>query len=400
MASTAAPAALNKLPSLTGLRWLAAFMVFGFHIGTLQVIQHPRPHHLWDLVFGQGASGVSFFFILSGVVLVWSARPTDTKRAFWQRRFAKIFPNHAATWAVVIILMILWGDYIAKKVALANLFLLHTWINRPNYPFSVNTVSWSLGCEAFFYLCLPFALPLLKRARTRTLYVAAAVLPLVIYSMTPLDHLLPASQQAWFIYMAPPVRSFEFWLGAVVGELLVRRAWRGPGLWTSTAVFVGVYTANHWIPDQFHTVDLSIAYTLLIAGAATTDLSGQPSPWRSRPLVWLGEISFAFYLVHVQLIGNTIRYLHGPGIGWSTPHAPFVIAAFLVTAVFLSWLLFTGVEKPMMKLLGPRRRPRNAAPAPARAAPAEVAAPETRTPVPARVSAQPEGELSKSTVSP
>lgn len=45
-----------------------------------------------------GRSALSFFFVLSGFVMTWSARPGDTATAFWRRRAAKIYPLHAVTW--------------------------------------------------------------------------------------------------------------------------------------------------------------------------------------------------------------------------------------------------------------------------------------------------------------
>jgi peptidoglycan/LPS O-acetylase OafA/YrhL len=368
-------APLTRLPSLTGLRWVAAFLVFGFHVGTLNLIQPRGAHRAWDSVFGLGASGVSFFFILSGFVLVWSARPTDTKRAFWQRRIAKIYPNHAVTWLAIIVLMVVWGDHIGNSYALANLLLLQTWTPAGGYAYSVNSVSWSLSCEAFFYLCLPFALPLLRRIPTKGLYAMILALPVVIYLIDgPISQAFLSPAGAWwFTQLFPPVRSLEFWLGVAAGVLTTRKQWYGPGLWVSSLLFIGIYVANTlWIPGVYWLSDMSIFFLLLIAGAAKTDLTGSFSPWRWPVLVWLGEVSFAFYLVHVGLMENVLRLLQRNGRGWSTLHAPVVIGAFLAAAIFLSWLLFQFVEKPMMKVLGPRRRPR---PAPAPAIPAQAGPP-------------------------
>lgn len=41
---------------------------------------------------GLGHYGVAFFFVLSGFVLTWSAKPTTTMPTFWWRRFARIYP--------------------------------------------------------------------------------------------------------------------------------------------------------------------------------------------------------------------------------------------------------------------------------------------------------------------
>jgi peptidoglycan/LPS O-acetylase OafA/YrhL len=362
-------APLSRLPSLTGLRWVAAFLVFGFHVGTLNLIQPHAAHRVWDKVFGLGASGVSFFYILSGFVLVWSARPADTGRAFWQRRFAKIYPNHVVTWLAVLLIMFAWGDQVLPGAAIANLLLVQTWTPAAGYAYSINVVSWSLSCEAFFYLCLPFALPLLRRIPTKGLYALVVALPVTIYLVDgPIAALLPEADRWWFTQLFPPVRSLEFWLGVAAGVLTTRKQWYGPGLWGSSLLFLGIYVANTvWIPGLYWLSDMSIFFVLLIAGAARTDLTARFSPWRWPVLVWLGEVSFAFYLVHIALMVTVLRLLHRHGQGWPTLDAALVIAGLLGAALLASWLLFRCVEKPMMKVLGPRRR-RVPVPVPAPAA--------------------------------
>ena len=345
----------DRLPSLTGLRWLAAFMVFGFHMGTLDVLGTSAWHRRWDLVFGQGASGVSFFFILSGFVLVWAARPGDGKRAFWQRRLAKIYPNHVVTWALVIAVTLAWGASVSRRAALANLALIHPWLLHGPYLYSINTVSWSLGCEAFFYACFPFGLLLLRRMRPAVLAATAVLLAAVLYEAPILmaPHFAPTTMY-WFTYMCPLFRSLEFWLGAAVGQLVVTRAYRGPGLWTSTALVLAVYAGNRWIPVQYWNLDLDVVFVLLIAAAAGADLGGARSPWRYRPLVWLGEVSFAFYMVHVQLVMNVMRLIGRTGSGWHGTAMPLALLVLLGGAVLTAWLLYRAVEVPMTRRLRPR----------------------------------------------
>ncbi|MEN3616036.1 acyltransferase [Plantactinospora sp. ZYX-F-223] len=354
--------ALHRLPSLTGLRWVAAMLVFGFHIGTMQIVAEPGYRQIVDWVFTLGLSGVQFFFILSGFVLVWSARPGDTKRAFWRRRAAKIYPNHLVTWAVVIALALYWADPVNLKAALANLFLVQAWIPVDGYFYSINNVSWSLACEMFFYLSLPFVLPLIRRMRAWQLYAVVIAMPLLILAMWPGQQLLPETARWWFTQIFPIVRSFEFWMGVAAAELMLRGKWRGPGLLVSTGLFVAIWVASmEWIRAELWTTVLAFGYVLVIASAARADTTGRWSPWRSRPLVWLGEVSFAFYLVHVFLIKAIFRFAgHTGGFpGWQ---GPVVAVALLLVSIAAAWLLFQFVETPMMRLLSPRRRPGTAPP--------------------------------------
>ncbi|MEE6257424.1 acyltransferase family protein [Plantactinospora sonchi] len=355
--SPTATGPLSRLPSLTGLRWIAAMLVFGFHIGTMQIVAEPDYRRIVDWVFTLGLSGVQFFFILSGFVLVWSTRPGDTKRAFWRRRVAKIFPNHVVTWAVVIALMLYWADPVNLKAALANLFLVQAWLPVDGYFYSINNVSWSISCEMFFYLCLPFVLPLLRRTPSWLLYGIVVGMPLLILAMWPGQQLLPEQTRWWFTQIFPIVRSFEFWIGVAAAELMLRGKWRGPNLLLSTGLFVLIWVAcMEWIRAELWTTVLALGYILVITSAAAADTQGRWSPLRSRPMRWLGEVSFAFYLVHVFLIKAILRFAGHTG-GFSGWWGPVVAILLLLVSLVAAGLLFRFVETPMMRVLGPRRRP-------------------------------------------
>ena len=79
MVSTAppAPSAGERLPSLTGLRAIAALMVFGFHVWALGIFASPGVNKVLAHSVSEGVIGVTFFFILSGFVLTWTARDND-----------------------------------------------------------------------------------------------------------------------------------------------------------------------------------------------------------------------------------------------------------------------------------------------------------------------------------
>src|SRR5512133_3297128 len=88
----------SRLDSLTGLRFLAALLVFAYHAGSVGTLTG-------NGITAPGRSGVSFFFILSGFLLTWTARPDDTRRAFYQRRVARIVPSYLVALALVLLSM-------------------------------------------------------------------------------------------------------------------------------------------------------------------------------------------------------------------------------------------------------------------------------------------------------
>ncbi|MFE9360942.1 acyltransferase family protein [Streptomyces olivaceoviridis] len=370
-AGSGAPAALPSLPSLTGLRWMAALLVFGLHVHNFGWFGGTGGR-LVSWAFGAGATGVSFFFVLSGFVLTWSARPRDRALAFWRRRVARIYPVHLAT-LVVALVMACTLTHQARPTAkqtLGNALLLHSWW-RPWWQ-TLNPVSWSLACEAFFYAAFPLLILLLRRlgARGSAALGGLSLAAVLLLAWTDAHHWWTYS-----VYSFPAARLPEFVLGAVTARLVLLGRWRGPGLEASLALAViGYFMVPQVTPGYSATVCTIAGFALLIPAAAVADLHGLPSLWRRRRMVRLGELSFAFYMVHLLVLRAATEFLgKKPHFGALAGLA--ITAAAFTVSLALSWVLYEGVERPARRLLLRRRRPsaqpdpapvRSEAPAPAR----------------------------------
>jgi peptidoglycan/LPS O-acetylase OafA/YrhL len=96
-----------------------------------------------------------------------------------------------------------------------------------------------------------------------------------------------------------------------------------------------------------------IPFAVLIAAVAEADCAGRRSVWRSRTAVWLGEISFAFYLIHQSVILDLMRGLGAQG---SSPAVGGALAVFsLVLAVALAAGMHRFVEAPLVRRFSSRR---------------------------------------------
>ncbi|SCG51139.1 Peptidoglycan/LPS O-acetylase OafA/YrhL, contains acyltransferase and SGNH-hydrolase domains [Micromonospora siamensis] len=349
----------SRLPSLTGLRWIAALLVFGFHAATMGIVAEPALKAVVDKTFALGLSGVEFFFVLSGFVLVWSARPGQRRRDLWRRRLAKIYPNHLVTWAAALLVGWWFADPLPLRATVENLLLVQAWDPTPGHFYSVNTVSWSLSCELFFYLALPFALPVVRRMRPAALAAVVVAVPLLIVALWPAQQLVPETDRWWFTQIFPVVRSMEFWLGVAAAELLRRGRWRGPGLAVASGIFVATWlVAALWVRAELWAGLMAATYVLVIAAAARADVQDRPTPWRGRRMRWLGEVSFAFYLVHVLVMVTVLRLTGHRGEGLPGWWGPVAVLGFLLVNLVLAGLLHRWVETPMMRRLAPpRRRP-------------------------------------------
>jgi peptidoglycan/LPS O-acetylase OafA/YrhL len=341
---------MPRLDSLTGLRAFAALAVFLHHATAYQ----DSPD--WaGFITNAGDEGVSFFFMLSGFVLAWNGRTSDRPGRFYRRRAARILPLYWIAW-------IIGGTYAVAadghRLAdmLPSAFLLQSWFPQKDIHFAGNSVGWSLSAEMFFYLMFPIVFLGLRRLNARA---AAAVLVIALIFVIAIPLTLrptePAGIGYWAIYLFPVTRIFEFIVGMSLAMVL-RRGARFPVPVAATAILaLAVSVASNWLPLYGLLVaSTAIPFVLLLACAADADREGKGSVFAWRPIVKLGEWSFAFYLVHLVVLRVVIAVTNRtiPMPWWATS------AIGLVIGVAVAAVLCEYVEKPLNeKLRGDRRLP-------------------------------------------
>lgn len=363
MLASATPSTLRQLPSLTGLRFIAAALVFFFHSSLIFISFNPfADGHVANgfrwLFSASGSMGVSFFFVLSGFVLTWSARPQDTTTGFWRRRLLKIFPNHIATWAMAMVLFA--STAIPPKVWLPNLLLIHSWFpNASNY-LSLNAPSWSLCCELLFYLLFPFLLRPVLRIKQSALWVLAGAMVAGMLAVELVATFLapnspPAAGfpvtvwQFWFGYFFPPMRLFEFVLGMILARLVRADAFPKIRIFPAALLCVVGYAVALAVPFLFGlNLATVIPISVLICAAARADIDGVPTVLRGRTMQWLGAVSFGFYLAQflvLWFIRSTLMNHHT----YATPIGIAVVAVEFLGSLAVGWLLLVCVERPVMR---------------------------------------------------
>ncbi|AZZ56252.1 acyltransferase family protein [Rathayibacter iranicus] len=355
------PPRVARLPSLTAARFPAALAVFVFHAALPQaafLAGSPQvASALWRISEHLGAAAVSFFFVLSGFVITWSARPGDRAVDFWRRRFVKILPVY---WACGLIAVLVTPS--AAHLLPGFLVMAQAWSTDPAVYFGLDAPGWSLCAEALFYALFPLAMRArLASASRRLVIVIVALALLVIISTVLLAQVLPVGEpmahdtslrsvQYWTLYVFPVLRLPEFVLG-VCAAVAVRDGWFRPGSPALPAMaLVLAYVVALFLPSlwsQKAVVVLPCAW--LIAAWATRDAYGPRmtgSEWSRR----LGEWSFAFYLVHQPMLVLFARASRSSAV----VELLLLFAAALASVVAAAALHY-GLERPLMRRWGSRQ---------------------------------------------
>lgn len=331
------------LSELDGLRAISVLLVFTTHIDAL----------FWDRL--NGGTGVTFFFALSGYLITTLALREESKDGrldlggFYLRRVFRIYPLYAAVLGLYCVLVLGLGMASDRREAfldslpyylgfLPEQALLRSTGEEP--PFSG---AWSLGIEEKFYFVWPILGFVLLAARFRPRLVAL-VAAIALAAAGPVVGDVG--------YLVQPYAHIA--LGCIAAILLhdercyakLAHLGRARVLYPLVALVAVVQVT---VPGIRIGHDLYVLYgvpvVLLLVGLVTST-SAVPTLLSARPLVFLGRISYAFYLTHNFAINAAQGALPSGGLAQGVM-APAVA---LVLAVGVAWGLHVTIEKPLIKV--------------------------------------------------
>jgi peptidoglycan/LPS O-acetylase OafA/YrhL len=356
----------SRLDALTSLRFFAAMMIVLFHTQD----GFGRTPTTFNL-----AQGVSFFYVLSGFILLrvyprladWPA-----VRAFWRARFARVWPAYLVALALGAWLV---GYPWRVDTAAAYVAMVQAWIPVPAFFFGYNAVGWSVSTEWFFYLAFPLLALDFERTWKWKLVATFALVLVLAFACSQVD--LSTSGRVWLpeerfrlnengvMYIHPLSRLFEFTCGMCLARAWGARRGAGPGVVAATLLEVAAVVA----------CVVSVAYSLrvesLVAGAFGTPMAswthaaGSLPAWCAlvyvmalgrgrlsralawRPLVLLGEISFSIYLLH------QILHLAYQSRAHELPAVPdgVAFALYLVLVLLASYVAWRFIEMPARRFI-------------------------------------------------
>lgn len=324
-----------RLLALTGIRFVAAIAVFNAHLplpngASVELTAFTLSGHDW----------MTMFFVLSGLILAWNYGDLLGERlsrrglrTYFVARLARIYPLYLLALALFVVPTLGSGSAIwsllTHGVFWQHVFAVQAWSADISVAYGFNAPGWSIGVEFFLYALLPVFLvavrPFANRLGALIAIAVGAVVVLALVTvafdlagLTGVVHAGETIAHRW-LYRSPLTRIPDFVLGIALCYLIKHTAALSLARWGRVAQLVGVVLilGFSFVPPLVNSlwsydVINMVPWSLIMLGLVWSPDTLLARFLGSAPLVFLGECSFAVYLLHQTIIDFVPRI----GVGY------------------------------------------------------------------------------------
>lgn len=355
----------QKLESLQVGRGVAAFMVLLFHSQVFMRVVHPESG--FARMFGFGRTGVDFFFVLSGFLMVYvHRRDFGAPRrlgVYAYKRLTRIYPVYWVLCAVLVPLVLLapWVMQNQGKSTLATMLMSVFLV--PHDGARLIGITWSLEYEMMFYLA--FAAFFISARFGLACFGAwfAAIAGAAIWGPATLNSIGVPQIAPFILGFMLNLHVGEFMLGMVAAWLIqsdVRV--RAPRLLlvvvlVAAAAFAA-YEAN-FLPEEQTLRSVTVAYGVLAAMIvfAVVQAELQYPVLIPKWLTLLGAASYAIYLTHYLVVALAV-VLAAQWPALAAVPASLLLLVLLPLGLAPGIVLHLLVERPLLLVFAARLQKR------------------------------------------
>ncbi|MFA5984813.1 MAG: acyltransferase [Methylococcaceae bacterium] len=346
----------KRIPGLDALRGVAAIGVAIFHF---HYFFNAGPHFFFLNPFYNGAHFfVELFFVLSGFLLTQAYAHIHSYKELVIRRIARLFPLQ---WLSLVLVLVGQHFYALQygKPFIYNIndtyhFILNVLLLQQvglQNGFSFNGPSWSISVE--WVINLIFFLILL---RPKLLVSAALILTVlsVFFIIIGTGDLTSLTKLYGFLDTGLLRVGFGFFSGVLAAKLVT--CWLPKAiprfLWDVLALIsLGLFTTflsstaiNQVLGTQI--IVVGILMPVLIIACSKGKISG--TVLGIRPLTWLGDISYAVYLLHFPIQIAIFYFRKSLPVPLNSGEA---LLGYTLLVTFIAHLTFTYFERPAQKFI-------------------------------------------------
>jgi peptidoglycan/LPS O-acetylase OafA/YrhL len=359
----------DRVASLTGIRAVAATLVVATHAA---YTTGKYSHGYFGLLCSRMELGVPIFFVLSGFLLfrpwvksVATGGPEPSVGRYARHRVRRIMPAYVITVLTAYVLYHFrtagpnWGHTWIGLLRNLTLTQIYAFNYIGSYVHQGLTQMWSLAVEASFYVALPLLAYLLivvlcrRKWRPNLLLCGIAGLALISPAWLVWAHLCTPIIHGARIWLPTYLIWFLAGMSLTVLQRMGVRCYGFVALPLAVICYLIAATPIAGDPTTsplglsqalFKAVLYAVISALALAPVALGNEGLYCRLLASRPMVWLGEISYEIFLVHLITMEFAMVYIMKDHVYTGSMAGLFVVTMVVTTP--LAWLLhrFTRVR--------------------------------------------------------
>lgn len=300
-------------------------------------------------VFLRANVGVSYFFILSGFIMIVAYHRKEKIRYldFYRNRVARIYPLYGV--GLLLYFLTRYSDFSFYKTLL-YLLGIQSWI--PGKALILNFPGWSISVEFLFYLIFPWLYNYLYSKGNKSIWVIAILIWIGtqvfsnLYINSP-SYKGPHTVSHEFLHYFPLWHINEFLMGNLAGIFFVKNRKEKNYDLAVVLLFVVIILSLIFIPLNFHNGLMAVFFVPAIYFISCNN-GFITRLFSIKFFEFLGEISYAIYIVHIpvlyilrSVLWDCFRISYSNTVFWI-----YILVLTVVSAVFYQF-----VEKPMRDYL-------------------------------------------------
>ncbi|WP_263601718.1 acyltransferase family protein [Chryseobacterium sp. PET-29] len=335
-----------KISQITFTRFIAAMAIVISHFNKDLFLYKIR--FISD-IFLRANVGVSYFFILSGFIMIvaYHRKEKIGYLDFYRNRVARIYPLYIV--GLLLYFFTRYSDVSFYKTFL-YLFGIQSWI--PGKALILNFPGWSISVEFLFYLIFPWLYNYLYSKGNKSIWIIAVLIWIGtqvfsnLYINSP-AYKGPHTESHEFSHYFPLWHINEFLIGNIAGLLFVKNRKEKNYDLAVVVFFIAIILSLIFIPLNFHNGLMAVFFVPVIYLISCNN--GLITKFFAlKPLEFLGEISYAIYIIHIPVL-YIVRSVLWDYFQISESNTLFWI--YMPVLMIVSAGFYQFIEKPMRDYL-------------------------------------------------
>ena len=337
---------------LTSWRGIFALCIVIFHFGVQEFVQMTY-------------AGVSFFFMVSGFLVMLRHSDLGSTKSFYAKRLARIFPLHwLALVCLIVVDLALIHRFVYRWDLPLHVALLQSWIPDSTVYFGYSIHSWFLSTLLMCILATPLLSRLMNRTSLKLIWGVVALAAIIVVVV----NVLMISDMHGYAYVCPALRIVDYAIGMALGvtvrhlnlnDKLKDISLANASLLELAALAVmAIFITLHAIDTEICVVlENAPLWWLPIAAliVVSTVLNGHEGligkVLTCAPLVWLGGFSFEIYILQ-KLVNNAFTHVIAPIFGhFGILIYGYSMAVTIPLLIVVAWFVNRFYTKPIYSRL-------------------------------------------------